>query len=370
MFCEHCGSQIPDGSKFCTECGSPVSAPEAPAPEPVSEFIPTGISEPVSEFIPTGIPVPATDFISTGVPEPVTDFIPTGIPEPEPVAAPEPEAYSVPTLEPEPDTYSAPEPAAYSVPGPDAPAAPGSSAGNPFGYSEIGSGAAASYTPRPAAPQAPAEKKPITKQWWFWAAIAVVAVILVVVLLASLFRANKKPVTAESSVSSVSIRDSLASHADAAPEETTPAEEPAPAEEPQTGIASLDDFYAHLNDYAANRFGSQGYSYFTERYDDYGEDGDTWFELYLWKDDTLSIAEDAFAGNSEATVLWNAMLGEIIAADAELDILLESSGFGGSDVCVNLVDQQDYEYLLAFAVEGELQYDQVSGIDYWGVEYE
>ena len=42
MFCEKCGAQIPDGSKFCTACGAPLAAaptsvaPVAPASEPVS----------------------------------------------------------------------------------------------------------------------------------------------------------------------------------------------------------------------------------------------------------------------------------------------------------------------------------------------
>ena len=33
MFCEKCGSQIPDGSSFCENCGAPVSSSAAPAPE-------------------------------------------------------------------------------------------------------------------------------------------------------------------------------------------------------------------------------------------------------------------------------------------------------------------------------------------------
>jgi len=32
MFCLHCGSQIPEGSKFCFKCGSSLSAVVAVAP--------------------------------------------------------------------------------------------------------------------------------------------------------------------------------------------------------------------------------------------------------------------------------------------------------------------------------------------------
>lgn len=37
MFCPKCGKQLPDGAKFCTGCGSPVSQPQTPpAPTPTS----------------------------------------------------------------------------------------------------------------------------------------------------------------------------------------------------------------------------------------------------------------------------------------------------------------------------------------------
>ena len=32
MFCENCGAQLEDGSKFCTECGSPVNYDETVSP--------------------------------------------------------------------------------------------------------------------------------------------------------------------------------------------------------------------------------------------------------------------------------------------------------------------------------------------------
>ena len=36
MICPYCGSQLRDGSRFCTNCGGDVSAAPVPAPEPVS----------------------------------------------------------------------------------------------------------------------------------------------------------------------------------------------------------------------------------------------------------------------------------------------------------------------------------------------
>ena len=37
MFCTKCGSQIPDDSTFCRNCGAPVSAAKHPAPAPAAE---------------------------------------------------------------------------------------------------------------------------------------------------------------------------------------------------------------------------------------------------------------------------------------------------------------------------------------------
>lgn len=34
MFCPKCGAQIPDGSRFCGSCGSPIEAKQNPAPVP------------------------------------------------------------------------------------------------------------------------------------------------------------------------------------------------------------------------------------------------------------------------------------------------------------------------------------------------
>ncbi len=35
MFCESCGSQVPDGQAFCANCGKPLSQPVQPAAQPV-----------------------------------------------------------------------------------------------------------------------------------------------------------------------------------------------------------------------------------------------------------------------------------------------------------------------------------------------
>lgn len=40
MFCPKCGAQIPDGSRFCGSCGSPIEAKQNPAPVPPATGVP------------------------------------------------------------------------------------------------------------------------------------------------------------------------------------------------------------------------------------------------------------------------------------------------------------------------------------------
>ncbi|MBR4914491.1 MAG: zinc-ribbon domain-containing protein, partial [Clostridiales bacterium] len=49
MYCESCGTFVPDGQAFCSNCGAPVSAP---APAPVAEA-------PVVAAAPAPAPAPA-----------------------------------------------------------------------------------------------------------------------------------------------------------------------------------------------------------------------------------------------------------------------------------------------------------------------
>ena len=399
MICQHCGSVIPDGSRFCTECGSPVAAPAAPPAAPEPEIAPASVPAPETSFIPTSIPEPETEFIPTGVPEPATDFFSTGIPADAPsseeapeeilpdipeveipsfdVPAPEPAAdWNIPASEPEPaQSWSVPEPepaASWSAPAPEPaqswsapapePAAPAAPAGNAFGYTEIGSGAA---SPRPAAPVRPAPdgaKKPITRQWWFWAAIAAVVVILVIVLIASGGKGKSKGKPAvnvsEPTTSSVSVRDSINAHKSGAPADAEPA-----------GPMTYDEYVAYVGEYIDRRYASQGYDYYIEGEEDYDGAGNIWVEVYLWRDDTLPTAEDAYNDDPAALADWIALTNDVAEADGELYQAMLDAGLNDT-IILNLVDQEDYEYLLAFTDSGEIVYDQVTEIDLWGWDEE
>ena len=108
MFCTNCGAQVPDGSKFCTHCGSPIAAAPAPAPAPVP---PAPTPEPVVPSVPEPAPVP--EPVATPTPEPVVPPAPVPpAPVPEPAPAPEPASA------PEPVATPTPEPAAAPIPTP------------------------------------------------------------------------------------------------------------------------------------------------------------------------------------------------------------------------------------------------------------
>ena len=59
MICPYCGSQLRDGSRFCTNCGGDVSAAPVPAPEPVSSPESAQAPEPVPSPQPAQAPQPA-----------------------------------------------------------------------------------------------------------------------------------------------------------------------------------------------------------------------------------------------------------------------------------------------------------------------
>ena len=52
MFCESCGSQVPDGQAFCSNCGTPIAQPAQPAPQPaqpVQQYA-QPVAQPVQQY--------------------------------------------------------------------------------------------------------------------------------------------------------------------------------------------------------------------------------------------------------------------------------------------------------------------------------
>lgn len=192
MFCTNCGAQVPDGSKFCTHCGSPIAAAPAPAPAPVP---PAPAPEPVVPPVPE--PVPAPEPTAAPVPTPV-DEAPQAAPEPapmpEPVATPAPELAAVPVPTPVNEVPQAapiptpvptaapvppaPAPAAAPVPPAPVPPAPQANYGSPVPPAPQVNYAA----PTPGAGAIPPAKKSKTPLIIGIAAVVLVAVIALVVV--------------------------------------------------------------------------------------------------------------------------------------------------------------------------------------------
>lgn len=65
MFCSNCGAKLPDGTKFCTNCGDPVASPtqeqgdQAAPDETVAMPSPSANPEPTREYVPISIDEPA-----------------------------------------------------------------------------------------------------------------------------------------------------------------------------------------------------------------------------------------------------------------------------------------------------------------------
>lgn len=59
MFCQNCGSQIPDGAKFCESCGAPAPEAAAEVVQEVTETVETPVEEVAQEV--QSYTEPATD---------------------------------------------------------------------------------------------------------------------------------------------------------------------------------------------------------------------------------------------------------------------------------------------------------------------
>lgn len=192
MFCTNCGAQVPDGSKFCTHCGSPIAAAPAPAPAPVPpapapEPVVPPVPEPVPAPEPTAAPVPTpVDEAPQAAPEPAPMPEPVATPAPEPAAVPVPTPVNevpqaapiptpVPTAAPVPP---APAPAAAPVPPAPVPPAPQANYGSPVPPAPQVNYAA----PTPGAGAVPPAKKSKTPLIIGIAAVVLVAVIALVVV--------------------------------------------------------------------------------------------------------------------------------------------------------------------------------------------
>src|SRR5712691_12827801 len=50
--CANCGSSVPENMRFCPNCGTPASIPQAPPPPPVDSYAPTQRVAPFTAYPP------------------------------------------------------------------------------------------------------------------------------------------------------------------------------------------------------------------------------------------------------------------------------------------------------------------------------
>ena len=206
----------------------------------------------------------------------------------------------------------------------------------------------------------------------------IVSFFIIAIIVLSLYGCGySKTVSSELPTSSVSLRDFINVHKDSAPttfsvsvrDSISAHKAGGPAADEPDGPLTLEEYVANVDEYVNRRYVSQGYDYYIESEEDYDGAGSVWVEVYLWRDDTLPTAEDAYNDDPAALADWIALTNDVAEADGELYQAMLDAGLNDT-ILLNLVDQEDYEYLLAFTDSGEIVYDQVTGIDRWGWDEE
>ncbi len=169
-FCSNCGAQLPEGTKFCQECGQRIVNPEPVQPvyeAPVQQTY----EAPQQSYEP---PVQQSYEV------PQQSYTP-------PVPSDNSGSYTPPVPSGNSGSYTPPVPSGNS--GSYTPPVPSGNSGSYTPPTQSGGG---SYVPptapgkAPKAPKAPKEKKPLNKKIFLFAGIAVIAIVLVVVLVSCL----------------------------------------------------------------------------------------------------------------------------------------------------------------------------------------
>lgn len=234
----------------------------------------------------------------------------------------------------------------YVAETPAAPSAPAySSPANALGYSVVGgaSGGSHSAAPRPASPHV--AKRPVTRRWWFWVIIGLLAAALIIVIAASVLAA-KTPATVASPASAAgtnSLRPDLSVRAGVS---NSGAAE-------MTLDGCVDSIDRELTD--------AGIGHAIEA------DEDDWVYIDIWYDGIDDLAGSAYDGDADALAEWKDTLDDLCDLSESYRAFFEESGQPQAVSFVSILDEADTDILLSIAVDGELVFDFVTGVDLYGI---
>lgn len=262
-----------------------------------------------------------------------------------------------------------PEPASADFPpAPDEP--PMFSAASPSsgGYSVPGGG----YVVPPAdgaSGGSPAARKNRTALWIVLGAIVVVLIALIL-LCFRIFRYSSsavEPQVIEDALAEAGIDDIDDILRDIELPDTLPAAEDEPNRDVDALAMTVDECVDYFDEYFKDLFGDDptiGWSFEIDR--DFDDMGSAWIDVYFWEDGILDWANAVYTGEQEPDS-WNEELEGIRYLSEQMRAYLDENGQEDTVACTNLIEDEDAEYLLSFAVDGELVYDEVTGIDLWGL---
>lgn len=368
MICESCGSRIPDGSKFCTECGARISAPAAETPGVILPDVP--------EVILPDIPdIPDVILPDTPVIPDISQSILRSSEEPAPAESPEEPAWSTvsqtpfvperpaPAESPAESAWSAVSqtPAAPYRPAP-APAASDTGADSSVGYSTV-SGYA--YVPSEVSDGA---RKPLYKRWWFWLIIGLGAAAFVVLLAAALIVYSARNVMPPIEDLPPEIESILSQAEDLDDIDDIPGflenTFELPGDPDDAFPLDADDNYVPMDILIAQ---------IDQELTDMGlehevtADEDDWVFVDVWTDGLDELAEASYEGDKASLAEWQAMTENIRVLSEDFLSDLQKGGQHSAVCAVSLLDDLDTDLILVMAIDGELVLDLVTGVDEYGI---
>ena len=362
MICESCGSRIPDGAKFCTECGARIAAPVSASSDVVLPDIPDVILPDIPDIPDVILPdTPVIPDISQSI---LHDE------EPAPAESPEEPAWSTvsqtPVIPERPAAEERPAVSAWSTVS-QTPAAPYAGAQENVTGSSVGYSTVSGYTYVPS--EAPgAARRPLYKRWWFWLIIVLGVAAFVLLLAAALMAYSMRntmpaiddlPPEIESILSQTEDLDDIDDIPDFLENSFDLPEDPGDEFplDADDKFVPLDILTAQIDQVLTDM--ELDHEVYT--------DEDDWVFVDVWTDGLDGLAEAAYDGDEASLADWTALTENIrvMSEDFHSDLL---AGGQHSSVCVvQLLDDVDRDLSLAIAIDGELILDLVTGLDEYGL---